>query len=178
MLRREDNDLISHVGPGTPMGNVFRQYWLPALLTSELPRPDSDPVRFRTERVLANDFLIDRALQRFGDGPFAYTGIDGVATEDMAVTTSMGPIVDRSRERLGSSDAAIIRMRRRLLDAARALADRGLAPPGVDDPEAYRQRSGSVVLPETADWIEASAPLRQAFVSHANLDRRPGGVIP
>jgi len=45
MLSQEENELITRVGPGTPMGNLFREYWLPALLSSELPTPDADPVR-------------------------------------------------------------------------------------------------------------------------------------
>ena len=43
MLSREDNELLCRVGPGTPMGNLMRQYWVPALLSSELPSVDSDP---------------------------------------------------------------------------------------------------------------------------------------
>src|SRR5215216_7855007 len=45
MLSEQDNELITRVGPGTPMGNFMRQYWMPAGLSSELPRPDSDPLR-------------------------------------------------------------------------------------------------------------------------------------
>src|SRR5580765_603408 len=45
MLTREENELVSKVGPGTPMGDLMRRYWLPALLSSELPSPDADPVR-------------------------------------------------------------------------------------------------------------------------------------
>src|ERR671935_148152 len=45
MLKREENGLICRVGPGTPMGNFMREYWVPAMLSSELPAPDSDPVR-------------------------------------------------------------------------------------------------------------------------------------
>ena len=45
MLKHEDNELITHVGPGTPMGNLMREYWVPAMLSSELPHADSDPVR-------------------------------------------------------------------------------------------------------------------------------------
>src|SRR5216684_202405 len=45
MLSKEDNELLCRVGPGTPMGDVMRQYWLPAMLSSELPSPDSDPKR-------------------------------------------------------------------------------------------------------------------------------------
>ena len=45
MLTQEENDFISQVGPGTPMGDLMREYWVPAMLSSELPDPDSDPVR-------------------------------------------------------------------------------------------------------------------------------------
>ncbi|HEU0169023.1 MAG TPA: Rieske 2Fe-2S domain-containing protein [Chloroflexota bacterium] len=47
MLSTEDNKLVAQIGPGTMMGDVFRRYWLPLLLSSELPGPDSDPVRIR-----------------------------------------------------------------------------------------------------------------------------------
>src|SRR3954452_14175985 len=45
MLKVEENELICRVGPGTPMGNFMREYWMPALLSSEVPTPDSDPLR-------------------------------------------------------------------------------------------------------------------------------------
>ena len=47
MLKQEENELVTRVGPGTPMGNRMRRYWMPALLASELPAPDCDPVRVR-----------------------------------------------------------------------------------------------------------------------------------
>src|SRR3954454_15538373 len=45
MLKQEENELITRVGPGTPMGNLMREYWMPAMLSSEVPGPNSDPVR-------------------------------------------------------------------------------------------------------------------------------------
>src|SRR5216683_6146529 len=45
MLKQEDNELITRVGPDTPMGNLMREYWVPAMLSSELAQADSDPVR-------------------------------------------------------------------------------------------------------------------------------------
>src|SRR5215216_5272522 len=45
MLSKADNEAITRVGRGTLMGNLMRQYWMPALLSSELPSPDSDPRR-------------------------------------------------------------------------------------------------------------------------------------
>jgi phthalate 4,5-dioxygenase len=43
MLSREDNELLTRVGHGTPMGALMRQYWLPFMLAEEVPHPDSDP---------------------------------------------------------------------------------------------------------------------------------------
>src|SRR5215471_2596139 len=45
MLSKADNELVTRVGPGTPMGSLMREYWVPAMLASEVPSPDSDPVR-------------------------------------------------------------------------------------------------------------------------------------
>ena len=55
MLRKEQNDLLTQTGPGTPMGDLFRAYWLPALLAEELPENDCPPVRVKmlSERLLA-----------------------------------------------------------------------------------------------------------------------------
>ena len=64
----------------------------------------------------------------------------------------------------------IIQVRRRMLTAARSLAEDGLTPPGIDDPEAYHVRSGEVVLPKDADWIEATKELRLAFREHRELE--------
>ena len=47
MLTREENELITRVGTGTPMGDTMRRYWIPALLGSELPEPDCPPVRVK-----------------------------------------------------------------------------------------------------------------------------------
>ena len=47
MLSREDNELLTRVGPATPMGDTMRRYWVPALLTRELPGPDCPPVRVK-----------------------------------------------------------------------------------------------------------------------------------
>jgi hypothetical protein len=45
VLSREDNELLVRVGPGTPMGNLFRRFWTPIALASEVGPPDSPPVR-------------------------------------------------------------------------------------------------------------------------------------
>jgi len=55
MLRIEQNQLLTQTGPGTPMGELFRCYWIPALLAEELPENDCPPVRVKllSERLLA-----------------------------------------------------------------------------------------------------------------------------
>src|SRR5579885_1952307 len=57
MLSQEENELITRVGPGTPMGAALRRYWLPALLVEELPAPDCPPVRVR---LLGEDLVAFR----------------------------------------------------------------------------------------------------------------------
>ena len=47
MLSHQDNELITQTGPGTPMGEYLRRYWVPALLSREIPGPDSPPVRVK-----------------------------------------------------------------------------------------------------------------------------------
>jgi phthalate 4,5-dioxygenase oxygenase subunit len=119
--------------------------------------------RFQLTQNAANDYGIDREEQRTR----SYTGIPGIHQQDQAVTESMGVIYDRSHEHLGTSDAMVIRTRRRLIRAARALAQDGTPPPGVDDPAVYRYRSGGVILPRSADWLEATKDLQKAFVEHS-----------
>ena len=57
MLSREDNELLTRVGPDTAMGATLRRYWLPALLARELPEPDGAPVRVR---LLGEDLVAFR----------------------------------------------------------------------------------------------------------------------
>jgi phthalate 4,5-dioxygenase oxygenase subunit len=121
--------------------------------------------RWRLKADARNDYLIDREAQR----TTSYTGITGIFTQDQAVTESMGEIFDRTTEHLGTADVMVIRTRQRLLRAALALREEGRVPPGVDSPEVYGVRTGSVFLPKDADWLEATEELRKAFVEHAEL---------
>ena len=57
MLNVADNEELTKTGPGTLMGNLFRRFWLPALLPSELPEPDCAPVRFR---IMSEDLVAFR----------------------------------------------------------------------------------------------------------------------
>src|SRR5579883_1568607 len=55
MLRADQNDFLTRTGPATPMGQLFRRYWTPALLAEELPENDCPPVRVKllSERLVA-----------------------------------------------------------------------------------------------------------------------------
>ena len=130
--------------------------------------------RFRCVADAGNDYLIDRKAQK----TISYTGIGSIFMQDQAVTESMGPIYDRTNEHLGTSDLMVIRTRKRLIDAAKALRDTGRIPPGVDDPRVYAVRSGGVVLPRGADWVEATKELRKAEVKHSGLSRSVLGGLP
>jgi phthalate 4,5-dioxygenase len=105
---------------------------------------------YRLKRNLANDFLIDRELQRTR----TYTGITGLNTQDYAVQEGMGPIVDRSTEHLGTSDRAIIAARRMLRRALDDIAA-GRQPPGADTrvPGALRPAEG--IIEGSLPWQEA-----------------------
>ena len=76
-----------------------------------------------------------------------YTGIPISRTQDMAMTDSMGAIVDRTREHLGTTDAAIIAARRILLKLARELQE-GQTPHAASNPDVFRVRSLDVVSPQ------------------------------
>jgi hypothetical protein len=109
-----------------------------------------EPGTFRPVINKDNDYLIDRAAQKRGE---TYCGVRGIAMQDAAVQESMGPIQDRSKENLVSTDNAIIMARHRLLKAARELAN-GVPPPGATI-EAQRVRSATFVLPIDVPFAQA-----------------------
>ncbi len=108
------------------------------------------PGTYRPLQNKDNDYLMDRAAQRRGD---TYSGVKGIAMQDASLQESMGPIVDRTKENLVSTDNGIIMARQRLRKAVVALRDHGVTPPGVD-PAHHRVRSAAIVLPKEADFIE------------------------
>src|SRR5262245_18846667 len=96
----------------------------------------------------------DRALMRAGH----FTGFGRtLLEEDVVIQTSMGPILDRTRENLSSSDVAVVHARKILLGALRA-AEAGALPPGsARAPEAVRMPNAlEAVLDEDARWREVA----------------------
>ncbi|MCW2381065.1 MULTISPECIES: Rieske 2Fe-2S domain-containing protein [unclassified Sphingobium] len=107
--------------------------------------------RFRIDANPRNDHLISREAQ----STQSYSGIEAIPVQDQAVTESMGPVVDRTMEHLGTSDRMIVLTRRRLKWAATALLDDGVVPPGVDNPACYHNvRAGYALLPPEQDWLD------------------------
>jgi phthalate 4,5-dioxygenase len=95
-----------------------------------------------------NDYLIDRDLQK----TTFYTGITDFGSQDLMATESMGPIYDRTQERLGTTDKAIIRMRQILINAAKNL-EKGIEPPALDASMPFHEiRSGEKILEAGEDW--------------------------
>ena len=107
-----------------------------------------------TYRPLANkdnDYLIDRAAQKAGR---TFSGVAGIAMQDASLQESMGPIVDRTKENLVSTDNGIIMARHRMLKAIKAL-EAGVTPPGVELAH-QRVRSAAIVLPPDRPFKDAA----------------------
>jgi phthalate 4,5-dioxygenase oxygenase subunit len=113
---------------------------------------DIIPGTFRLKRNQSNDYLIDRQMQKTQN----FTGIVGVNTQDFALQEGMGPICDRSKEFLGTSDKAIVAMRRLLLEAI-DISEKGGCPRGVNA-DTYRSvRPHDNMVPQGQTWQDAFA---------------------
>jgi phthalate 4,5-dioxygenase oxygenase subunit len=108
---------------------------------------------YRPLRTLDNRFMQDRQAMKAGN----FTGIRGFPNQDLAMWVSMGPIADRSRERLGSSDLAIVEFRRRMIDAVRAFQE-GKSVIGVgDDAIPNDVCSFQAMMAKKMDWRDFEA---------------------
>ncbi len=108
---------------------------------------------FRSIRNRDNKFLIDREMQRTQ----TYTGITGTNTQDRAIQESMGGIADRTLERLGTTDRAIIAARRYLVQAVQTVQEGG-DPPGVSA-SYYKARAIERIVDKDKSWFEELRPL-------------------
>jgi len=125
------------------------------------------PGTFRPLANKDNDYLIDRAAQKAGK---TYSGVKGIAMQDASLQESMGPIVDRAKENLVSTDNGIIMARHRLLRAVKALMENNVIPPGVDVAH-QRVRSASIILgPDEPFKVAAREALAVCpGVAHASI---------
>lgn len=152
----------------TPIDDEHTIFW--AFQASDSPIPDdrrkatAERSRMRPGidlddqlRPLANrsnNWHQDREAMRRGE---SHTGIVGINQQDFAVQESMGATLDRSKEHLGVSDTAIIRFRRRMIDAVR-LFEQGAEPPGLRADIPFSDlRAEERILPTDADWQTVGA---------------------
>jgi hypothetical protein len=98
-----------------------------------------------------NDYLMDRSTQKSGAN---YSGVEGIAMQDASLQESMGPIQDRTKENLCSTDNGIIMMRRLLLKAGKDNRD-GKPLPGLK-PDAQRVRSCAIELPRDVKFKDGA----------------------
>ena len=106
------------------------------------------PGTYRPRANKDNDYLIDRAAQKAG---ITFSGVEGIAMQDASLQESMGPIVDRTKENLVSTDNGIIMARHRLLRAAKALTTRASRRPA-----STRRISGCVRRRSCCRWTSRS----------------------
>ncbi|HEY3178600.1 MAG TPA: Rieske 2Fe-2S domain-containing protein [Casimicrobiaceae bacterium] len=99
-------------------------------------------------RTLANHHLQDRQAMKLGD----FTGIRGIPMQDMAMWASMGPITDRTRDRLGASDLAIVEFRRIMVEAVRRFVAEGTAIGTEARASDSALCAFEGVIPKTDDW--------------------------
>lgn len=115
------------------------------------------PVRqdgsFRATLDRSSDYGMDRERQRMLNA----TGIEGIGLQDAAIQESMGLIADRTRENLGSGDAAIVQFRRALLRTAQSLSASHQAPAVAKDPALYRVRSAGITISRDIDFQQGAA---------------------
>ncbi len=109
------------------------------------------PGTYRPLQNKDNDYMMDRAAQKRGD---TYSGVEGIAMQDASLQESMGPIIDRTKENLVSTDNGIIMARHRLLRSLKAM-EKGETPPGVPL-DHQRVRSAAVVLPPDRPYKDAA----------------------
>ncbi len=123
-------------------------------LKSRLKRSGLEETRFYADHAFqatkAQRFHQDRKAMRERR---SFSGFSGITQEDAVVSTSMGPIYDRSTEHLVAADAAIVRLRRRLLDAVK-MTQEGRDPPCVNEEDMTHMRGFDLNLQEGDDWHE------------------------
>jgi phthalate 4,5-dioxygenase len=104
---------------------------------------------FDGARTRDNLYRQDRTAMKQGN----FTGISGIPNQDIAMWESMGPISDRSKERVGASDVAVVAFRRLMVEAARTMNSKGPAI-GTTEPHIRHATISSYegVVPKTTNW--------------------------
>ena len=110
-------------------------------------------VTYRPLRNRENNFWQDRQAMKAGN----FTGITGFPNQDVAMWVTMGPIADRTNERLGASDLAIVEFRKLMLDAVRDFKN-GKSAIGTGDRAVPSSACAfQAIIPKTTDWRQYEA---------------------
>jgi phenylpropionate dioxygenase-like ring-hydroxylating dioxygenase large terminal subunit len=134
--------------------------WGSTLNLNYLPNTSDWYGRWRIQENPRNDHLIDRDMQKTGN----YTGLVGIPTQDQMITESMGPIEDRTKEHLGTSDKMIALTRRVMLRNIQAFRDGKIEAPGAADPSTHGNvRGGWVVTDKGVDWLDEFNARRETW---------------
>jgi hypothetical protein len=141
-------------------------------------KPDDMTIPWGNWRLKAdvdNEWMRDRSLEKGAGNNKLFLGIHSNPLQDSAVQVTMGALYDRTKEYLGTTDKAIIAFRRIMIQAAKAMRDRGEIPPTVNDGSLYAVRGFSAMLPQDLDWISTSEPWRKAFSAGVPQEYSAGG---
>jgi phthalate 4,5-dioxygenase oxygenase subunit len=133
---------IAWGGDSTPQTEVWRKF-LGAQVGIDVDGT------FRKTRTRENNYLQDRKAMRLGN----WTGVYGIPNQDIVMWETIGPIADRSSERLGASDLAIVQFRRIMLEAAQAYLAAGTVI-GRGKPHIPHAKLTTFegIIPKTTDW--------------------------
>ena len=157
-----DEDCIAIIG--TPIDDYNSRQWFIRWNPSHALTEDTDTHFWYDPLTAAPDDFTElvRGKERWGQDREAmaaghFSGIENLVLEDVAIQESQGHIVDRSKERLGTSDIAVVRTRRMLLDAVRTHAQSGATPLGAELGPALKASSGiAFVIDSEIDWRDAT----------------------
>jgi phthalate 4,5-dioxygenase oxygenase subunit len=142
----DDTNTVFYFIAWSDTGGIEQEAWR----KFNVAQPGIDLDRnYQNLRTRENNYLQDRAAMKLGD----FTGIKGIPNQDIAMWVTMGPIADRTKERLGASDLAVVEFRRLMVDAAREMRDRGIAL-GTTEPAIphVNIRSFEGVVAKSSDW--------------------------
>ena len=133
---------IAFGGPSCPSTEEWRKF-LHAQVGIDVDK------YFRKIRTRANNYLQDRKAMKLGN----YTGVPGIPNQDIVMWETMGPIADRSQDRLGASDLAIVEFRRQMVEAVKEFLGGGAAI-GTAEPRIPQNKLNSFegVVPKSTDW--------------------------
>lgn len=123
--------------------------------------------QYRPLRNMENRFWQDRQAMKEGN----FTGISGFPNQDVAMWLTMGPIADRTRDRLGASDLAVVEFRRQMLDAVNAVLVGQPAIGTGTDAIPKNICAFQAILAKSQDWREYDAhPVWEKGESHPEFE--------